>query len=211
MEWSVHSILRRRLSARSAIWVVFAAVLCVLLLFRGGADESPETGLLERIAEGGDNQNWDEVRPALKAYLVAHPRDPVAHYFYGLSYLHLTSPQLTFAEGEFLTARTLIEETEVNPEALIGLDHDQFAGRIHRKVALVYMRGYREAIRLGLPPGYRVELLRKANTQVEQGLALFPNSPHLREYSKFLRDELGLNGPPAPEIITERAGSGSAI
>src|SRR5690606_8421568 len=122
------------------------------------------------IREGGDYQDWDAVRPALRAYLLEHPEDFVAHYLYGLSFLHLGAPQLTFAEGEFLTAQTLLSKTEEFPEDVAGMSREQFTGRLHLKSALVYMRGLREAIQMGLPESYRQNLLEKANEQVEIGL-----------------------------------------
>jgi len=166
---------------------------------------------LTDVAAGGDHQDWDQVRPDLQAYLLERPDDPVAHYYYGLSFLHRATPQLTYAEGEFLTALRLLDSVDEFPEETLEMTRGEFAGLVHRKAALVYMRGYREALRLKLPESYGMALLEKSNTQVELGLKADPDSGHLKEYSEFLRKALGLDSPKAPKILTKRAGSSVAI
>lgn len=188
-----------------------SVVACVALLLAGCSLWVEEVDPIPGIVEAGEYQAWDEVRPVLKAYLTKHPEDPIAHYLYGLSYLHLQAPQLTLAEGEFLTTLYLLSSSqEFSPER-IGVDRNTFAGRVHRKTALGYMRAYREGVQMGFSKRYCIGLLVKANEQVEQGLAADPTSTQLKEYQQFLRGELGLDSPPAPDIITERAGKGVAI
>lgn len=166
---------------------------------------------LAAITEAGDHQNWEVTRSIVQAHLLRHPDDILGHYYFGLSYLHTQSPQLTIAEGEFLTALRLLDQSEASSILFAGMDRDQLKGQIHRKAALVYMRGFREGTRLGLPESYTVDLLEKAYEQVENGLQANPESSHLKEYEEFLRETLGLDTLSAPKIITERRGGGISI
>ncbi len=188
-------------------WVLGLALAGALPFLSACSAPESQARTLTDVAAGGDHQDWDQIRPEIKAYLQAHPDDPIGHYYYGLSFLHHAAPQLTYAEGEFLTALRLLEDLEAFPEEALAMTKAEFTGLVHRKAALVYMRGYREALQLGLPQSYGLALLKKSNTQVELGLKANPDSGHLKEYSEFLRKALGLDSPQAPKILTKRAGS----
>ncbi|MCF6283939.1 MAG: hypothetical protein L3K26_01925 [Candidatus Hydrogenedentes bacterium] len=187
------------------------AVICMAVLVAGCAPPGDDADVLAEIAAGGEHQDWDVTRPRIKAYLLRHPNDILGHYYYGLSYLHMPLPQLTLAEGEFLTTQTLLEQVEEFPEEEAGMERNVFAGQLNRKTALAYMRGYREALQFGLSHDYGQELLRKANAEVELGLQASPSSARLQEYAEFLRQALGIDAPKGPKIITERAGVGISI
>ena len=189
---------------------VACLVACAVLLGAGCRPDKDDAALWTEIAAGGDHQDWDAVRPRIKTYLLKHRDDILGHYYYGLSYLHMSVPQLTFAEGEFLTTQTLLERAENFPTKEAGMERNVFAGRLHLKTALTYMRGYREALQYRLSYTYGLELLRKAKAEVELGLQADPNSTHLKEYATFLRQTLGGDTPKGPKILTERAGSGVA-
>ena len=195
-------------------WITPLALLLMLgsgLCALGCSAPEDEATLIKAIAAGGDHQDWDAVRPALRDQLQEKPDCALSHYYYGLSFLHQETPQLTFAEGEFMTSLHLLNELETFPEVVAGMTRDEFVGQLHRKIALVYMRGYREALKLGLPASYREDLLRRANAQVNLGLKANPVSVHLKEYAEFLRSALGLDGPNAPKIVTGRQSDGIAI
>ncbi len=201
--------LRGRVSIRYAL--LFTSVASVCTWMTGCSPPRDDGAMLAQIAAGGDYQDWDALRPQVRDYLLHNPDDILGHYYYGLSFLHGPTPQLTFAEGEFLTALRLLEESDDFPTETAGTDRYTFSGLIHRKTALAYMRGYREALQIGLPESYRRELLQKANDQVEKGLEASPTSIHLKEYAEFLRGALGLDARQAPKIITERQGGNVAI
>ena len=195
-------------------WAAALALLLVLvcgLCSIGCTEPDEDLEALKAIAAGGDHQNWDSAQPMLRDRLLKKPDCALTHYYFGLSFLHQQSPQLTFAEGELMTSLHLLSETETFPEEVAGMTRSEFVGQLHRKIALVYMRGYREALQLGLPAGYGENLLRRANTQVDLGLKANPDSIHLKEYADFLRGALGLDGPNAPKIVTGQQSDGVAI
>lgn len=192
-------------------WVLGLALAGSLPFLSACSAPESHARTLSEVAAGGDHQDWDRVRPELQAFLIRHPDNPIGHYYYGLSFLHRSDAQLTYAEGEFLTALRLLNDFDAFPEEDLEMTKSEFEGLIHRKAALVYMRGYREAMALRAPQAYGMELLKKSHHHVEQGLKANPDSGHLKEYSEFLRKALGLDAPQAPKILTKRAGSSVAI
>lgn len=187
-----------------------ALVLCGLLLAGCGAPEY-DPSLLKQAAALGEGQQWDAARPLIKQHLLRYPNDAIGHYYYGLSYLHLHDPQLTLAEGELLTAQALLSQDDSPTEAAAGMEYFTFKGVLHQKTALVYMRAFREALRLNAPLEYGHELLLKAAAQVDLGLKSNPKSHALKEYRDFLQETL--QGAPLgmPEVMTRKPGDGSSI
>lgn len=190
----------------------FQALLAGLAVVLAGCVAAPyDAALLRQAAELGQNQRWDEARPLIKEHLLAHPDDPVGHFYYGLSFLHQKRPFLMVAEGELLTAQHLLDSEErFRPEAT-DMDYETFRGVLHQKTALVYMRAFHDSIELDVPYDYTRQLLLKASAQVELGLKSDPDSPHLKEYGEFLRETLHGTPEQTPDIVTQAAGSGGSI
>lgn len=204
---------RRGSSTRHGIQTLLAycCLVCAGVLFAGCGRPAYDPGLLKEAAALGEEQRWDEARPFIKAHLVRHPDDPIAHYYYGLSYLHLGAPQLTLAEGELLTAQALLSRDIIPTEEVTGMEYFKFKGVLHQKTALVYMRAFREALRFNVPPEYSRELLIKAAEQVDLGLKCNPASVPLKEYRDFLQETLHGTPEKQPEVMTRAPGSGSSI
>jgi hypothetical protein len=186
-------------------------LLCGGVSLVGCSAPAEPTRTMAKIFTDGDQQDWRALQPTLKAHLLQSPNDALGHFLYGLSFLHGADPQLTFAEGEFLTSLNLLDEEDAPLTELGDMERNEFAGLVHQKIALAYMRGCYEARRMGLPQNYGRNLLVKANDQVERGLKANPESGHLLEYSEYLREELQLDRPKTPNIITERPAGGIAI
>ena len=188
-----------------------SCLVCAACLLAGCAAPTYDPALLKQAAALGEEQRWDEARPFIKAHLLEHPDDPIAHFYYGLSYLHLGAPQLTLAEGELLTAQELISRDIIPTEEVTGMEYFKFKGVLHQKTALVYMRAFREALRFNVPPEYTRELLLKAAEQVDLGLKCNPASVPLKEYRDFLQETLHGTPQKQPEVMTRAPGSGSSI
>lgn len=184
---------------------------CMGALLAGCGKPAYDGTVLREVAARGQDQNWEESRLLLKAHLLKYPEDPVGHYYYGLSYLHLQDPHLIIAEGELLTAQALLDREGSLPAGATDMNLDAFKGEVHQKTALVYMRAFRESMRMNVPYAYSRDLLLKASAQVDQGLKNAPDSHGLKEYAEFLKETL--NGTPGntPEIMTQAPGSGGSI
>jgi len=188
------------------------ALAAVALLLAGCAPPAYDPTLLQQAAELGEKeQKWDEARPMIQEHLLKHPEDPVGHYYYGLSFLHLQFPQLTLAEGELLTAQGLLERNGDIPAGLLGKDPIVFKGEVYQKTALVYMRAYYESTRFKVPAEAQRDLLKKAIAQTETGLKANPDSVHMKDYHQALMGML--NGMPegTPDIVTRSGENGAAI
>jgi len=186
--------------------------LCGVAVFLSGCGPEPyDPALLREAAALGEKQKWDEARPLIKAHLLRHPDDAVAHFYYGMSFLHLADPQLTIAEGEFLTALALLAPETAPTEAAAGMEYFTFKGVLHQKTALVYMRAFREALRMNVPYEFSRDLLMKAAAQVDLGLKSDPKSHALKEYRDYLQETLKGTHIEVPEIMTRSAGQGSPI
>lgn len=199
----------RRVRGRTGRWRPLLVGLAVLL---SGCGPTPYDGTpLKQAAELGQDQRWDEARPLIKKHLLLHPEDPVAHFYYGLSFLHQKNPYLMLAEGELLTAQRLLDnKARFRPEAT-DMDFEKFKGVLHQKTALVYMRAFHDTIELDVPYDYTRQLLLKASAQVDLGLRSDPDSPHLKEYGKFLEETLSGTPAHAPDIVTRSAENGGPI
>lgn len=194
-------------------WTAKAMAFAVAVLFLVGcAPPAYDATDLKLAAQLGDKeQRWDEARPLIRAHLLRHPDDPVAHFYYGLSYLHRKDAQLTLAEGELLTAQVLLERNGGIPEGATEMDLTVFTGELFQKTALVYMRAYYESFRFNVPPEIQRDLLKKAVLQVETGLQTRPDSLALKDYLGTLKELLGRMPEGVPDIITQNAEKGSAI
>ena len=196
------------LSAR----ILVASCLCGAAFMLAGCGRSVyDPKLLREAAALGEEQRWDEARPLVKAHLLDHPDDAIAHYYYGLSFLHLARPQLALAEGELLTAQALLSPESSPTEAAANMEYFTFKGVLHQKTALVYMRAFREAMHRDVPFEYAQDLLVKAAAQVDLGLKSDPKSHALKEYRDFLQETLKGTTLEIPEIMTRAAGQGSPI
>lgn len=190
--------------------VVSLAASAFLLV--GCAPPAYDPAPLAQAAELGEKeQRWDEARPLIRDHLLKHPEDPVAHYYYGLSFLHRQDAQLTLAEGELLTAQALLERNGDIPDGLLGKDPVVFKGEVYQKTALVYMRAYYESFRFNVPPEAQRDLLKKAIAQTEIGLLAHPDSVQLKDYQEALKGLLGRLPQGAPDIMTRGAENGSSI
>jgi hypothetical protein len=187
--------------------------LGVVLIMLSGCGRSPQydPAPLRQAAALGDEQRWDDARPLIKAHLLKFPEDAAGHYFYGLSYLHLAEPELTIAEGELLTALALLRPEDPHIQAATGMDYATFKGSLHQKTAMVYMRAFREAIRLNIPMELTRDLLTKAMEQTELGLDSNPTSHLLKEYKDFLEETLQGIPKRTPKIVTSPDDDGSLI
>lgn len=188
------------------------ALAAAALLLAGCAPPAYDPTLLAQAAQLGEKeQRWDEARPMIQAHLLKHPDDPVAHYYYGLSFLHRKDAQLTLAEGELLTAQGLLERNGDIPDGLLGKDPVVFKGEVYQKTALVYMRAYYESFRFNVPPEAQRDLLKRAITQTEIGLKADPDSIQMKDYQEALKGLL--NGAPegTPDIMTRGAENGTSI
>lgn len=188
------------------------ALAAAAFLLAGCAPPAYDSTLLQQAAELGEKeQRWDEARPMIQAHLLKHPEDPVAHYYYGLTFLHRQDAQLTLAEGELLTAQALLERNGDIPEGLLGKDPIVFKGEVYQKTALVYMRAYYESFRFNLPPEAQRDLLRKAIAQTETGLKANPDSVHMKDYHQALMGMLSGIPERTPDIVTRSGENGAAI
>lgn len=197
--------------ARRPRWGI-ALFLCAAGLLAagcGGSDYDP--ALLKEAAALGEEQEWARARPLIKAHLLKYPDDTAGHFYYGLSYLHLKHAQLTIAEGELLTAQTMLSREDPRLEAATGMEYYTFKGVLHQKTALVYMRAFREVAGLRVPYKYTRDLLVKAANQVDMGLQSNPKSHILEEYREFLEETLHGTPEQLPEVMTRAAGEGSPI
>lgn len=198
--------------AALAAWPLALLCLCGAgLLLAGCGRARHDVSVLREAAALGDKHEWDNARPLIRAYLLDHPDDAVAHFYLGLSFLHLAHPQLTLAEGELLTAQALLAPDSAHTEERAGMDYFTFKGVLHQKTALVYMRALREALAMKVPDEYSRELLKKAAAQVDLGLKSNPKSKALKEYRDFLQETLEGAQQEIPEIMTRAAGQGSLI
>jgi hypothetical protein len=189
-----------------------AALAAAASLLAGCAPPAYDAALLAQAAQLGEKeQRWDEARPMIQAHLLKHPDDPVAHYYYGLSFLHRKDALLTLAEGELLTAQALLERNGDIPDGLLGKDPIVFKGEVYQKTALVYMRAYYESFRFNVPPEAQRDLLKKAIAQTEVGLKAHPDSIQMKDYQEALKGLL--NGMPegTPDIMTRGAQNGTSI
>lgn len=181
-------------------------------LLAGCARPAYDPTLLRQAAALGDKeQRWDEARPLIRAHLLEHPNDPVAHFYYGLSFLHRKDAQLTLAEGELLTAQSLLERNGDLPGGTLDMEPKVFKGELFQKTALVYMRAYYESFRFNVPPEAQRDLLKKAIAQTELGLKANPDSHALKEYMDALKDLLKGVPEKTPDIMTRSAEKGTAI
>ena len=194
-------------------WAAGVATLAAAaLLLVGCAPPDYDPTLLEQAAQLGEKeQRWDEARLLIRDHLLRHPVDPVAHYYYGLSFLHRKEAQLTLAEGELLTAQALLERNGDIPDGLLGKDPVAFKGEVYQKTALVYMRAYYESFRFNVPPEAQRDLLKRAIAQTEIGLKADPDSIQMKDYQDALKGLL--NGTPegTPDIMTRGAENGTSI
>jgi len=186
-------------------------LLVACMLLAGCGEEPYDPSLLREAATIGEQQRWEEARPLIKAHLLRYPNDAMGHYYYGLSFLHLRDPQLTLAEGELLTAQALLSQDETQTEAAAEMEYFTFKGVLHQKTAMVYMRAFREALRLNAPLEYGHELLLKAASQVDLGLKSNPKSDLLKQYRDFLQETLKGSPLGMPEVMTRKPGEGSSI
>lgn len=209
---SIRAILPGPISGRGLARAAsgFAVALSLLL---AGCGEPPydATGLRQAAELGVKENKWPEARPLIREHLLRHPNDPVAHYYYGLSFLHLGEPQLTIAEGELLTAQALIERDHPVHQEALERDLQHFLGELHQKTALVYMRAYYESFRFNVPVDVQRELLKKSIAQTEQGLKANPNSKHLEEYLEALQEQLKGTPQRMPDVVTQSAENGAEI
>lgn len=194
-------------------WAVSVTALAAAAsLLTGCAPPAYDPALLAQAAQLGEKeQRWDEARPLIQAHLLKHPEDPVAHYYYGLSFLHRKDAQLTLAEGELLTAQALLERNGDIPDGLLGKDPMVFKGEVYQKTALVYMRAYYESFRFNVPPEAQRDLLKKAIAQTEIGLKANPESIHMKDYHEALKGLLGGMPQGTPDIMTRGAENGTSI
>ena len=194
-------------------WAVSVAALAAAAYLLGGcAPPAYDPSLLKQAAELGEKeQRWDEARVLIRDHLLLHPDDPVAHYYYGLSFLHRQEAQLTLAEGELLTAQSLLERNGDIPDGLLDKDPVVFKGEVYQKTALVYMRAYYESFRFKVPPEAQRELLKKAIAQTEIGLEAHPDSTHLKDYQEALKGLLSGMPEGTPDIMTRGAQNGTSI
>jgi len=182
------------------------------LMLAGCPAPAYDATMLKQAAEMGENeQRWDEARPLIQAHLLKYPDDPLAHYYYGLSFLHLASPQLTLAEGELLTAQSLLSQNQALPEGALEEELDVFMGKLYQKTALVYIRAFREAIIRDVPYEYSRDLLKKALAQTELGLKANPAYHPLQEYLDFLKETLKNTPERTPDIMTRAAETGGSV
>ena len=199
---------------RPAAHARFLAALCLCgagLLLSGCSRPAYDPSLLKQAAALGEKQQWDDARPLIKRHLLQNPDDAIAHYYYGLSYLHLGRPQLTLAVGELLTAQQLLSRDSARTEDVAGMEYFTFKGVLHQKTALVYMRAFREALHRNVPYENVMDLLVKAAEQVDLGLKSDPTSHALKEYRDYLQETLQGTALDLPEIITRGAGKGLSI
>lgn len=181
------------------------------LLLGGCPPPAYDSSLLQQAAALGKEQRWLDARPLIQRHLLEHPQDPLAHFYYGLSFLHLGEPQLTLAEGELLTAQALIERGEPVAEGIFDGDEQKFMGELYQKTALVYIRAFREALVRDVPYEYTRVLLKKALAQTELGLKAYPDSHGLKEYETTLNEYLHGTPERTPDIMTGSPENGVAI
>ncbi len=184
---------------------------CAALLLGGCPPPAYDPALLIEASAIGNQQRWPEARPLIQQHLLKYPEDPLGHFYYGLSFLHLGQPQLTLAEGELLTAQALIERGKPVAQGVFEGDHEKFMGELYQKTALVYIRAFREALLRDVPYEYCRELLKKAMAQTELGLAAYPDSLGLKDYAKTLNEFLHGTPERTPDIMTRSGESGAAI
>jgi len=188
------------------------ALAATAFLLVGCAPPAYDAALLVQAAQLGEKeQRWDEARPMIQEHLLKHPEDPVAHYYYGLSFLHRKDALLTLAEGELLTAQALLERNGDIPDGLLGKDPIVFKGEVYQKTALVYMRAYYESFRFNVPPEAQRDLLKKAIAQTEIGLKAHPDSVQLKDYQEALKGLLIGMPEGTPDIMTRGAQNGTSI
>lgn len=186
-------------------------VACAALLLGGCPPPAYNPALLIEASAIGNQQRWPEARPLIQQHLLKYPEDPMGHFYYGLSFLHLGQPQLTLAEGELLTAQALIERGQPVPEGVFDGDLQRFMGELYQKTALVYIRAFREALVREVPYEYSRVLLKKALAQTELGLEAYPDSLGLKDYAKTLNEYLHGTPERTPDIMTRSGESGAAI
>ncbi len=186
-------------------------VACAALLLGGCPPPAYDPALLIEASAIGNQQRWPEARPLIQQHLLKYPEDPMGHFYYGLSFLHLGQPQLTLAEGELLTAQALIERGQPVPEGVFDGDLQKFMGELYQKTALVYIRAFREALVRDVPYEYSRVLLKKALAQTELGLEVYPDSLGLKDYAKTLNEYLHGTPERTPDIMTRSGESGAAI
>ncbi len=184
---------------------------CAALFLGGCPAPAYDPALLVEASAIGNQQRWPEARPLIQQHLLKYPEDPLGHFYYGLSFLHLAEPQLTLAEGELLTAQALIERGQPVPDGVFDGDLQKFMGELYQKTALVYIRAFREALVRDVPYEYSRVLLKKALAQTELGLEAYPDSLGLKDYAKTLNEYLHGTPERTPDIMTRSGESGAAI
>lgn len=192
-------------------WGVAGFLGAAAALMGGCGQAEHDPSQLRQAATIGWQQNWDEARPLIKQYLLEHPDDAVGHYYYGLSYLHNTYPQLTIAEGELLLAQSLLDPDKSHTKEAADMDYFVFKGRLHQKLAMVYLRAIRESLQRNIPYEMTRNLMQKAAEQTDLGLESDPDSDTLKQYRDFLKESLRTTPERVPEIVTGAEGSGGLI
>ena len=158
-----------------------AALAAIVFLAPGcGAPKPVATEISARIYKMGEAGDWAGAMPLATQFALAWPRDPAAHYLLGKAYLHSAVPALAQADGEFLTAQSLLGRKD-SLASVMWATSEEFRLAIHRDLALVDFRWIREAMRLNFPPQAIHARLIQARGHVEAGLKLSPSDASLKQ------------------------------
>jgi hypothetical protein len=160
--------------------------LCLLAPMFSGCETPVEEEVLRQAYQLGLEDRWEEVRPLVRPYVLAHPNDPGAHLLWGLCHSRRLEAWIIIAEGEFGEALDLFDARKEVGALGSLLSPDEFQAVVHCESARTALRSIREGLKAGAPRRVIKVKLEKAVQHVDTGLRLDPTSHLLQEMKKTL-------------------------
>ena len=134
--------------------------------------------------------------PLVRAYLLSHPRNAVAHYLLGKCYQQQGKPALTLAKGQFDMARFLFDADGDMSILAELMRPSEFQATLHCDTALVLLRTVIEAEDAGMPQNASIPVLRVARDHARKAAYFSPDSFFISDLAQTLDAMLEMVAPP---------------
>ncbi|HDP34283.1 MAG TPA: hypothetical protein ENN29_04140 [Candidatus Hydrogenedentes bacterium] len=175
----------------------FCCFVAVVAVFGASAcGKRPDDALLLKAWNHCEALEYNSAFPLVREYLLAHPRNPVAHYLFGKCHQQREKPSLTIAKGQYDMARYLFDlEGDMSILADIMTPSD-FQATLHCDTALALLRTVVEAEEAGMPQKTSIPVLRLARDHARKAAYFSPTSFFIRDLAQTLDTMLDRIAPP---------------